>query len=60
MNSVIKEKIKKKILQGIWSIIPNNVITEILAESELHREQIPTWIVRILIKYKIIETNLKK
>ena len=36
MNSVLKEKIKKKkILQGIWSVIPNNVVTEIFSLSGL-------------------------
>jgi 4-hydroxy-2-oxoheptanedioate aldolase len=36
MNSDLKKKIKqKKILQGIWSIIPNNTVTEIFSLSGL-------------------------
>ena len=35
MSSLLKKNLKKKILQGIWSIIPNNVVTEILSLSGL-------------------------
>lgn len=35
MNGSLKKKIKKKILQGIWSVIPNNVVTEIFSLSGL-------------------------
>jgi 4-hydroxy-2-oxoheptanedioate aldolase len=36
MNSLLKNKIKKKkLLQGIWSVIPNNIVTEIFSLSGL-------------------------
>jgi 4-hydroxy-2-oxoheptanedioate aldolase len=35
MNGSLKKKIKKKILHGIWSVIPNNVVTEIFSLSGL-------------------------
>jgi 4-hydroxy-2-oxoheptanedioate aldolase len=36
MNNILKNKIKKKnILHGIWSVIPNNVVTEIFSLSGL-------------------------
>ena len=36
MNILLKNKIKKKkLLQGIWSVIPNNIVTEIFSLSGL-------------------------
>jgi 4-hydroxy-2-oxoheptanedioate aldolase len=36
MDNILKNKVKKKnILQGIWSVIPNNVVTEIFSLSGL-------------------------
>ena len=35
MNKPLKKNLKKKTLQGIWSVIPNNVVTEILSLSGL-------------------------
>ena len=36
MKSLLKNKIKKKkLLQGIWSVIPNNIVTEIFSLSGL-------------------------
>jgi 4-hydroxy-2-oxoheptanedioate aldolase len=35
MNNILKNKVKKNILQGIWSVISNNVVTEIFSLSGL-------------------------
>ena len=35
MSGSLKKKIKKNIVQGIWSVIPNNVVTEIFSLSGL-------------------------
>ncbi len=35
MSVSLKNKIKKNIVQGIWSVIPNNVVTEIFSLSGL-------------------------
>lgn len=35
MSDYLKNKIKKNIVQGIWSVIPNNVVTEIFSLSGL-------------------------
>jgi len=35
MNKPLKKNLKKKNLKGIWSVIPNNVVTEILSLSGL-------------------------
>jgi 4-hydroxy-2-oxoheptanedioate aldolase len=35
MSGSLKNKIKKNIVQGIWSVIPNNVVTEIFSLSGL-------------------------
>jgi 4-hydroxy-2-oxoheptanedioate aldolase len=35
MSGSLKKKIKKNIVQGIWSVIPNNVVTEIFSLTGL-------------------------